>query len=98
MSRDKKKVVVWKDEFGTHRAKIVEFRGELGMEVRWTDSCSGCYEMGQDAPYDKAARCYLGMGCEECGYRGKRRRVEWAPLPQEALDALRVRKASEVRP
>lgn len=88
--------VVWKDEFGTHRAKVVEFGGELGMEVRWTDSCSGCFEfnegLGLDRyQFDSKAGIYLGHGCEECGYTGKRRQVDWVPLPNEAVVRLRER-------
>lgn len=87
------KWVAWKDEFGRHRAKVVEFNGELGMEVRWTDSCSGCHETvdGQSMgcyPYDAKAKCEVGAGCEDCGYTGKSRRCEWVPLPPEALERL----------
>jgi hypothetical protein len=83
--------VNWSDEFGKHRAKIVEFHGELGMDVKWTGSCSGCYESGQDAPFDNKAKCFLGMGCSECGYKGKTVNHGFAPLPEAALESLRKR-------
>lgn len=81
--------VVWKDEFGKHRTKVIEFEGQLGMEVRWTSACSGCYE-SEDGypvgsyPFDEKAGCYIGAGCGECGYKGKRRNRSWIPLPKEA--------------
>lgn len=47
--------------------------------VRWTESCSGCCESidGQHSGYkwDDKAKCYVGSGCRECGYTGKRRQV-----------------------
>jgi len=44
----------------------------------WTESCTGCRETedGQnvgDYPWDSKAGCYIGAGCDECGYTGKRR-------------------------
>lgn len=44
----------------------------------WTTSCSGCLETedGHNVgsyPWDAKAHCYIGSGCEECGYTGKRR-------------------------
>jgi predicted RNA-binding Zn-ribbon protein involved in translation (DUF1610 family) len=29
--------------------------------------------------YDDKAQCHIGIGCHECGYRGKVRRSEWVP-------------------
>jgi hypothetical protein len=31
-------------------------------------------------PYDARANCYVGAGCHECGYRGKRRLEAFFPL------------------
>ena len=44
----------------------------------WTTSCSGCRETedGHNVghyPWDNKAKCYIGSGCDECGYTGKRR-------------------------
>lgn len=69
-----------------HRRLVVVFDGRDGFEVRFTTSCSGCFGPGEyggrehDYEYDPKARCYLGSGCNECGYTGKRRRVEWVPF------------------
>lgn len=67
------------------RVRVVLFRGVRGYLVRWVDSCSGCYEtedghaVGTYA-YDRVNRCAIGMGCDECGHTGKRRRSAWVPL------------------
>lgn len=59
--------------------------GERVHIARWTDSCSGCFEGGEymgmahHYPYDGKAGCHVGAGCHECGYTGKRRRVEYIP-------------------
>lgn len=45
----------------------------------FTKECSGCFEPGEYSgltylyPYDSKAKCYVGAGCAECGYTGKRR-------------------------
>lgn len=44
-----------------------------------TQECTGCCELGENGqgaenyPWDEKAQCYVGMGCHECGYTGKRR-------------------------
>jgi hypothetical protein len=65
---------------GNNRVLVVKRGKVYGFIASWTTSCSGCYEMGQDAPYDDKAHCFLGMGCDECGYTGKRRQSYWFPL------------------
>jgi len=50
----------------------------VSKATRWTESCSGCTELvdGQNVngyPWDAKAKCYVGSGCRECGYTGKRR-------------------------
>ena len=56
---------------------------------RWTDSCSGCTELcdGQNVngyQWDEKAKCYVGSGCKECGYTGKRRLTfQWPADEQE---------------
>lgn len=47
--------------------------------IRWTDRCSGCTEFG-----DYGAEYGLS-GCQECGYTGNRRRVEWVPVTESNL-------------
>lgn len=55
--------------------------------AQWTYSCSGCretedgYNVGA-YPWDAKAGCYVGGGCEECGYTGKRRTREWMPVEE----------------
>jgi hypothetical protein len=44
----------------------------------FTHSCSGCFESEDghpvgEYPWDDKAKCYVGAGCKECGYTGKRR-------------------------
>jgi hypothetical protein len=44
----------------------------------FTQSCSGCFESEDGRPiggypWDEKAHCYIGAGCKECGYTGKRR-------------------------
>lgn len=66
--------------------KVVPLDGADHFVVRWTDSCSGCCELGECMEnakyydYDDKAGCYLGAGCHECGFTGKRRREWLAPF------------------
>jgi hypothetical protein len=74
------------------RCKVVLLNGFEGFVVRWTDSCTGCYESEDGHPvgeydYDSKNHCAIGAGCKECGYTGKSRRVEWLPFDAEAYDA-----------
>lgn len=73
----------------TMRVMVVEFRGHEGYIARWTASCSGCHETNEGYetglyPYDKKAQCYVGAGCHECGYTGKRREAMWIPFDYAA--------------
>jgi hypothetical protein len=50
----------------------------------WTTSCSGCLETEDGHPvgryeWDAKHSCYIGGGCHECGYTGKRRQRELVP-------------------
>lgn len=57
--------------------------------VHFTEACSGCFEGGEymglasNYGYDKKSGCYVGSGCSECGYTGKRRVSVW--IPEEGL-------------
>ena len=57
--------------------------GVWHVHIRFTSSCSGCFEGGENMerasryPYDEKARCHVGSGCKECGYTGKRRTDFW---------------------
>lgn len=56
---------------------------------RWTDTCSGCFESEDGHPIGHYPRdpkhgCYIGAGCDECGYTGKVRRVMWLPHTEAA--------------
>lgn len=69
--------------------RIMPFNGFDGFEVRWTDECTGCTEREDGHlvgryPFDEKAKCYVGNGCHECGYTGKRRRAEWVPIDMDA--------------
>ncbi len=71
------------------RVKVVLNDGFEGFEVRWTASCSGCFEFnegwGLDAyDFDAKHKCYIGGGCSECGYTGKRRESFWVPFDSKA--------------
>ncbi len=51
----------------------------------WVTSCSGCRETedGHNVghyEWDNKAKCYIGAGCSECGYTGKRREGMFAPV------------------
>ena len=50
--------------------------GPVFQYDQWTTSCSGCRETedGHNVghyPWDNKAKCYVGSGCDECGYTGK---------------------------
>ncbi|WP_109150683.1 hypothetical protein [Azospirillum sp. TSO5] len=50
----------------------------------WTETCTGCFESEDGYPigayaHDPKHGCYVGDGCPECGYTGKRRMVMWLP-------------------
>lgn len=49
--------------------------GALHVIVRWTGKCSGC----SCQQHDSMCSC-PSSGCRECGFTGKRRRAEWAPV------------------
>ncbi len=67
------------------RRKHKTIDGVLHVIVHYTRSCSGCFEAGDymgmahHYPYDIKARCYVGAGCDECGYTGKRREKDTIP-------------------
>lgn len=62
--------------------------GEEGYIARWTEACSGCFEAGdynglaQNYAFDEKAGCRVGIGCDECGYTGKRRSEWFIPFSQ----------------
>lgn len=68
------------------------------VTVTLTQACTGCFESVeghvpyQDGkpiyPYDEKARCYVGAGCSECGYTGKRRWTHFVPeeLEREIIE------------
>ncbi len=72
------------------RRRVVLNEGHEGFVIRWTDSCSGCYEGGEYGgsahlyPTDPKAGCSIGFGCEECGYQGKVRHSMWFPFDTKA--------------
>jgi len=69
---------------GRRNYKVID--GRLCEIYSFTHSCSGCYETidGHPAgnyPWDDKSKCYIGAGCFECGYTGKRICCFWAPVP-----------------
>lgn len=73
------------------RHLVVTVDGVEGFVVEFTESCSGCHETVEgyetgDYNYDEKAQCYVGAGCDECGFTGKRRRSEWVPF--DVMEAL----------
>lgn len=83
----KMRTIVVDDDTGeTARVKVSEHLGVEGYWTTYTDVCSGCFEagdyMGQAHHYrhDDKAGCYVGHGCDECGYTGKRRHTVFCPF------------------
>jgi len=62
--------------------------GIVYVVARYTRSCSGCFEGGDymglahHYDYDSKRGCYVGNGCDECGYTGKRREEDLMPAAQ----------------
>lgn len=54
-------------------------QGEMCEVVKYTNTCSGC--SCDVMEFDEKHGIPLGMGCHECGYKGKRRWVMYIPLP-----------------
>lgn len=82
-----------KVRYRTHdgrRYRVVMREGFEGFVVRWTATCTGCFntEDGQPVgcyyPFDDKAKCYVGAGCSECGGRGKVRQSHWIPFDAAA--------------
>lgn len=72
---------------GMVRRKVVVLDGVEGYNSAFTATCSGCFESldGQPCgsyPWDKKACCYIGSGCHECGYTGKRRVHFFVPFSE----------------
>lgn len=71
------------------RRSYALINGQVCKLVRFTQSCSGCFEGGEcmgnahNYPYDQKARCHIGSGCHECGYTGKRVNESWVPVPED---------------
>jgi hypothetical protein len=85
--------------------RIVSVRGVEGFHQTTTRSCSGCCELGESAGrehlyrYDERARCRVGPGCAECGFRGKRRDTQWIPFdPLEIEDRAATNRAATIEP
>jgi len=53
--------------------------GEMCEVVKFTSTCSGC---SCDIMKRDKNGIDIGMGCEECGYTGKRRHVMYIPLKE----------------
>lgn len=56
-------------------------------------SCSGCFEFNEGYglrhyKIDKKNNIYLGSGCEECGYTGKRRERDWVPVNKSEWESF----------
>jgi len=79
-----------RDSDGALHKVVLDVDGVECFVVRWTESCSGCCELGEAMmnahhyAFDDKAHCYVGSGCDECGYTGKRRREWLAPFEFDA--------------
>lgn len=68
------------------RRNYTIINSEVCLLSEHTQECSGCFEAGeymgfaQNYDYDDKAGCYVGSGCSECGYTGKRRVGYWIPV------------------
>ena len=76
---------------GRKKYKIID--NHVCEIVAWTDSCTGCYESEDghpvgDYPIDLKHNCYIGSGCFECGYTGKRRIEMWVPMIKNVRDLV----------
>lgn len=68
----------------------------------WTVSCAGCRETEDghnvgEYPWDDKAKCYIGAGCDECGYTGKRRDGSYFPSTVLKDHAVRACHKQETR-
>jgi len=71
------------------RRKVVLNEDHEGFMVRFTESCSGCFEFNEGwglehYGFDEKHKCYVGGGCHECGYTGKCRWSFWVPFDRAA--------------
>ena len=69
---------------GRKKYSIIEGRlCEMGKHVA---PCSGCYQTNQgyavpdEFDYDEKNKIFVGHGCDECGYTGKRVEKTWTPV------------------
>lgn len=83
---------------GKGRREMARRIGKVWMRrVAWTNSCTGCAELGECMgnahlyPYDIKAQCRIGAGCAECGFTGKRRTVMMLPILKSEQRELNVR-------
>jgi hypothetical protein len=86
------------EEIGKGRRVLARRIGKVWTHrVPWTDSCSGCAELGECMgnahlyPYDSKTHCRIGAGCDECGYTGKRCRIEVLPILKSEQRELNTR-------
>jgi len=82
---------IWGEGEHRMRMKVVLNEGHEGFIARWTDSCTGCFEFNEGwglsgYSVDPKHKCYIGSGCDECGYTGKVRHAMWIPFDMEAWD------------
>jgi len=82
------------DQAGARRRVVLQ-DGVEGFHLTFTRECRGCCELGEYAglahryDFDAKASCYIGSGCHECGYTGKRRDVLWVPFSYEEMPHVR---------
>lgn len=59
----------------------VRYRNKVrGHFIKFTAVCSGCTDERENVT------CYIGGGCYECGYTGKRVQRMWLPLNMAHFD------------
>jgi hypothetical protein len=67
------------------RVRVVMYRGWEGYEERGVGPCTGCHEYGEYGGCSCGANPCIGLGCDECGYTGKRRWRHWIAFDMDAF-------------
>lgn len=62
------------------KSYCVSSHNELMELVKWTQCCSGCSDGSEYSTQER------GMGCYECGYKGRVRNAMWVPLIARPTD------------
>jgi len=74
------------------RVRVAIHNGFEGYWSTFTMTCSGCFSSVDghpcgDYPTHPKHHCYVGSGCDECGYHGVRRERWFSPFDEAAYEA-----------